>query len=223
LRQSFQSAIQDASVAEPYEISRNLLAIVPYQDGLLWDGEAGHSRVLMATWTSWTGYDAQVGKSIPVDILLKSIETSRDVWVSPANEMAAAALKCRHLPFNHRVLRMEQFLGLPPNGGKTRFVEFWVDPDDLFRPAPDPEITDHEASLDYPRSSRFVTVSESHQQWMASLIASSYSENGYPWTRLGYTYDWGNLCSHVGLSEFVIRSGASVTVRAVTLNEYYLN
>ncbi len=28
---------------------------------------------------------------------------------------------------------------------------------------------------------------------------------GYPWTRLGYTYDWGNPRNPVGLSEFVLR------------------
>ena len=27
----------------------------------------------------------------------------------------------------------------------------------------------------------------------------------YPWTRLGYTYDWGNPRNLVGLSEFVLR------------------
>lgn len=26
-----------------------------------------------------------------------------------------------------------------------------------------------------------------------------------PWTRLGYTYDWGNNDNHVGLSEFIVR------------------
>ena len=34
--------------------------------------------------------------------------------------------------------------------------------------------------------------------------ARSYpASSPYPWTRLGYTYDWGSR-NHVGLSEFVV-------------------
>jgi hypothetical protein len=41
---------------------------------------------------------------------------------------------------------------------------------------------------------------------------------GYPWTRLGYSYDWGNPTNHVGLSEFVLRidpnkNGGEITVK----------
>lgn len=36
----------------------------------------------------------------------------------------------------------------------------------------------------------------------------------YPWTRLGYTYDWGSG-SHVGMSEYVIPGGMTVQVKAV--------
>ncbi len=41
---------------------------------------------------------------------------------------------------------------------------------------------------------------------------------GCPWTQLGYTYDWGNSKSHVGLSEFVLRidpnkDGGEVEIR----------
>lgn len=43
----------------------------------------------------------------------------------------------------------------------------------------------------------------------------------YPWTRLGYTYDWGNAKSRVGLSEFVIRKGARLTVHSVSTTEGY--
>jgi len=38
---------------------------------------------------------------------------------------------------------------------------------------------------------------------------------GYPWTRLGYTYDWGNPDSEVGLSEFVITAGATIKIENV--------
>ena len=43
----------------------------------------------------------------------------------------------------------------------------------------------------------------------------------YPWTRLGYTYDWGPAKSPVGLSEFVVFKGSTVGVRKVYTNEEY--
>jgi hypothetical protein len=52
-----------------------------------------------------------------------------------------------------------------------------------------------------------------------SSNSSSYGfwqKTRYPWTGLGYTYDW---CSqdtkHVGASEFVIRPGSVVNVTAI--------
>ena len=43
----------------------------------------------------------------------------------------------------------------------------------------------------------------------------------YPWPRLGYTYDWGNAISRVGISEFVVREGARMTVHSVSTTEDY--
>lgn len=220
LETSFQAAVNDAEVAEPQEVCRDLAAITAYEKSLIWEGVPGESRVLVVTWTSWTGYDDQVGKSIAVADLAKSIETDRDTWVTLAPQIQEF---CKGLVLNddRMTLRLEQLLGLPPHDGKTRFVEFWVDPADLFRPSADPAITDHEAELDFPGSELFVAVSSAHITWYDNQVATSYGPGGYPWTRLGYTYDWGNPLSEVGLSEFVIRTGATVTVKSVTLNGDY--
>ena len=113
-------------------------------------------------------------------------------------------------------LRLEQHLGLPSGTGKDRFVQLRVHPEDLFRPSPDPEVTDSVASLDFPAE-----VSQTHKDWIDGLMASSYGEDGYPWTRLGYTYDWAPGASEIGASEFVIRSGSTVGVDSVqSLAEY---
>ena len=43
----------------------------------------------------------------------------------------------------------------------------------------------------------------------------------FPWTRLGYTYDWGESENHIGLSEFVVRKGADIEIDSVsTVNDY---
>ncbi|MEZ4436423.1 MAG: hypothetical protein R3F65_28825 [bacterium] len=59
-------------------------------------------------------------------------------------------------------------------------------------------------------------MSDEHRMWVEALTEESYGE-GYPWTRLGYTYDWDPAAgSVVGLSEFVIRPGSVVGVESVT-------
>lgn len=207
LEAAYQQAIADAAVAEPDEISHDLTPIVDYNEDLIRD----NGRVLVVAWTDWTGYDALVDQTI---------EASRDIWVTVAPEVQQFCDTHFILP-SMLTLRLEQLLGLPPDAGKTRFVEFWVEPDELFRPSPDPEVTDREAELGYPVSADYVTVSEAHIQWITDLEAISYLENGYPWTRLGYTYDWGNPCSEIGLSEYVIPKGAVIEVHSVTLTDEY--
>jgi len=116
------------------------------------------------------------------------------------------------------VLRIEQLLGLPPCSDYSDFVEMWVDPADLFRPAPDNEITDKICELEFPAG-----TDEIYKQWFKDNFQHSYTSPGYPWTRLGYTYDWGPSQSEIGLSEFVIKNGAAVIVKSVISTQSYLN
>lgn len=204
LHYAYSQAIKDAEVAQYDEISRNLVAIVPSNDALRWNNDYG--EVLVATWTSWDGYDDRVRSTMTL---------SREVWVTAVPEVKAFCRE-QHITPAQIALRLEQLLGLPPASEKTKFVEMWADPNDLFRPSPDPEVSDHEAELDFPVSHQFVTVSEPHRQWFRELKKKSYGQQGYPWTRLGYTYDWGNPSSEIGVSEFVVRGGATVRIHAVT-------
>jgi len=50
---------------------------------------------------------------------------------------------------------------------------------------------------------------------MRNVLESYQVPNGYPWTRLGYTYDWNPNSPEVGLSEYIVRGGSTVTVAAV--------
>ena len=212
LEAAFVAAREDAKTAEASEISRNLIAITPHEPALVWDGEPGESRVLMVMWSDWDGYTQEsVGETLL---------TPWNFWVTAAPELqhwcTANQPRCAYLD-----RRLEQLLGLPPHDGKDRFVAFWVEPDDLFRPSPDPEITDHEAELDFPRSPNFLTIHATHIAWFNALRATSYEDDGYPWTRLGYTYDWGRKDTDIGLSEFIIRAGAWVEIQEVTPTDAY--
>lgn len=202
----YQAAVDDAEQASPGEISRQLQAVVPANTSLRWRGEPGQSEVLVVTWTDWRGYDGGEGTDMTL---------GRDVWVTLVPDLQDF---CRRLPQRHSKAvsrRLEQVLGLPPDDGRDRFVEIWAHPQDLLRPCPDPEISDHECELDFPVSA-YSVLSPHYKTWFDNLMATTYGEGGYPWTRLGYTYDWGRRRgSEVGLSELLIRKGAQVTISKV--------
>ncbi|MDD5337702.1 MAG: hypothetical protein PHS02_04430 [Candidatus ainarchaeum sp.] len=194
LQTAYAEAVADAKYATTGEIYHNLTSITPGNAGLMWKD----NRALFVTWTSYTGYDNLTGQETNL---------SREVWASVDNEIKDF---CTSVPGQNLTLRLEQKLGLPPGSGKTRFVEIYASPSDIFRPCPDPEITDSECGLDYPEN-----VSAEHVLWFEDKNVTSYLGTGYPWTRLGYTYDWGSS-NHVGMSEFVIRGGAEVMIYNVS-------
>ncbi|MCG2830088.1 MAG: hypothetical protein L6302_03480, partial [Desulfobacteraceae bacterium] len=118
LRQNYLKAVKDAEVAEPNEIIRNLTAIVPTNMDLLWQGEPGNMRVLVVTWTSWQVYNDKEGQPVVIP---------KNIWVTTVPELKKFC-KSKKLAQKEINLRIEQLLGLPPDSGKTIFVEFWVNP-----------------------------------------------------------------------------------------------
>ena len=205
----YNRAILDAEIAEPNEISSNLIAIVPENKDLVWRKDReGNANVLVTTWTKYPGYDDKIGQ--PMDLQI-------DIWVTAVPEMKN---RCRSIS-GDQTLRIKQLLGLPLRAGYTKFVEMWVKPTDLFRPTADPEITDHQAEIDFRPANPFTTLSDDYRKWFAAQKKTSYQTNGYPWTRLGYTYDWGNPDHPEGLSEFIIIKGARVEIKAVTSTADY--
>lgn len=198
LEPAYLEAVRDAERAEPDEICRQLIALTADQDELVWEGECGRSRVLMLRWVSGTQFDRFVGQ----DLVL-----AEDSFVTP---VPAVATWFRSRAITPTVGRLEQLLGLPPGTGKNRLVELWAWPETMVRPSPDPEVTDREAGLEFPDG-----VNDSYRAWFENRRESCYRGPApYPWTRLGYTYDWGSA-NHLGVSEFVVPRGTEVGVRAV--------
>lgn len=107
-------------------------------------------------------------------------------------------------------LRLKQLLGLPPNASKNCFMRFWVKASDLYRPCKDSAITDNYCDIDFPAGTDTAYVS-----WWTNYYTGSYSSaalyNNYPFTGLGYTYDWSPANNtHKGLSEFCIKKNSTV-------------
>ena len=226
IEQMYLNAVNDARTAEYSEISKNLTAINKYNPNLVWEGEAGDSRILMLTWTSGDYYDDSVGDDYYLPV---------NVWVTVSPELKNYFSEHGYSSGEITSLKIEQLLGVPPNSGKTKFIEIWADPVSLFRPSPDPEITDSQAELDFTPDkfrvySDTITIKEgdnsyTYKDWFNYLRSTSYNtETPYPWTRLGYTYNWGDTENHVGLSEFVIKSDSTVGIKSVTSTmEYFEN
>jgi len=134
------------------------------------------------------------------------------------------------------LLRLTQVLGLQaPADGETLentcMLEFYVSPKYLFRPSADPDVTHESIALAFdPNESQklsntFIFCSKPctlelcdcgqsggimvpYKDWFNIRRSTVFSQNPYPWTGLGYTYDWGNPNPpHFGISEFVINAG----------------
>ncbi|MEM9925451.1 MAG: hypothetical protein AAF915_17140 [Cyanobacteria bacterium P01_D01_bin.50] len=200
LQRSYQLAVEDAADALEDEIYKGLLPIVPDNPDLKWREVDGKPQVLMVTWSSWNGYDEKVGQKM---------QLTREVWTTAVPELQKFASQLQ-LNENNLNVRLEEYLGLPAHNGKTKFVQMWVYPKDLYRPCPDSEIDDTQCDLDFPNP-----VDAQHEEWINKQIINSYGEKGYPWTRLGYTYDWGRIGTEIGASEFVVRAGAEVDIDSV--------
>jgi hypothetical protein len=141
-----------------------------------------------------------------------------EVWLTPSPSLRDFC-RATGLQGDALTARLEQLMGLPPNNGKDRIVTMWVPTDGMFRPSPDPEIDDSTAELHFPPG-----VSDEHRKWIEDLEAVSYGPDGYPWTRLGYTYDWSpDSPTEVGLSEFVVRPGTEIVIDSVQSQDDYCN
>ncbi len=226
LEQAYMAAVEDAKIAEESEICSNLIPIVESNENLTWQGEPGNKRVLVLTCAPYFVRDTYMGhegENLTV--------WWGDSWVTVVPEVKEFIQNCT-LSEENLTLRVEQLLGLPPKNESKFLVELWVDPDDLFRPSPDPEITDTESQLDFSAN-----VSRAHVMWFFENLLSVYYGDGYyngllsshytggqrcPWTRLGYTYDWGNPESEIGVSEYVIKKDSEVIIESATnITEYF--
>lgn len=104
-------------------------------------------------------------------------------------------------------LRFKQLIGLPLESNYTHFTAFWVNPNDIIRPAYNTDITSGESKEKFSKDE-----TKEFEEWFEENILWSYFDSKYPWTRLGYTYDWADNGVEYGLSEFIIKKDAEVTV-----------
>ena len=199
----YDAALADARTVEPEEVLPLKTSFTRDNPYAIWN-DAG-DRVLVATWNDTPGaYPA--GRTVTIG--------EEAVWVFSGAEMKAwYGQNSQGVADWH--LRLCQLIGLPPGTDYDSVTLLWVDPGDLVRPAYDPDITSGEMSTT-------LTGDDWFQDWFAQNEAASYGEGGYPWTRLGYTYDWADNGTEYGLTEFIIRPGAAAAVEQTMPTDAYL-
>lgn len=216
----YANSIEDASFPKESEIFDELVALSPNNNNLMWKEINGKQHVLAATWKSAT--IASYWKLGEEGLY----NTGRfENWVTIVPQLSQKLDQFKFKKQSEVERRLEQMLGLPPNNGKEVFIEMWVKPSDLFRPCPDKEVTDGACGVCFPNA-----TDSTHIAWINNLRVNSFytnpencDQNRYPWTQLGYTYDWNPYNkTHVGLSEFVIQPGADIYVTRKDSTHIYL-
>lgn len=115
--------------------------------------------------------------------------------------------------------RLRQLIGLAPDNEATHFTAMWVKPEDVKRPANVQEIGDVSMT-----DSLAENTDEAFKEWFDGNIIWSYFDSAYPWTRLGYTYDWAaDAEDEYGLSEFLVADGSEVEAAYTVTTEEMLS
>jgi hypothetical protein len=216
----YHVAVEDAAVVEPDEI----FPLRPLFDPPAPDAApAAMPTTTVVTWTNWDGYKPGQSNTLGTDVWIVALSEMQEALRAFPPKLSQPACE----------LRLSQLLGLPPNTRKSRFVVMSIpralaDTSDVFRPTADPDVakpwpgagpSDIDGVTAFPPR-----VPPPHVGWIASQMLASYKASrvlppgktlGYPWTRLGYTYNWRPGASERGLSEYVLRRGATVQVSTV--------
>ncbi len=233
VRKAYAKALRASRHPRPRKVSADLVALVPANDDLVWNEDG---KVLMVTWTRAKYYLDEdryaPGKGFPLAV---------ESWFTAAPFVQQY---CRRLKLDDSMLvqRLRQRIGLPPSGGNDAFLQIWIDPENLFRPCPDPEISDGRCEVDVYAGGGEGRTKKRHRlpwacdpararpdaepgdpehfQWLCDNWKNSFGNDelfaNYPWTALGYTYDWGDPANPRGASEFVAPKGTVVIFHSLT-------
>lgn len=213
----YQQAMEDVVYLKKSNVYDDLVAINKSNKDLIWKTVNGEEYVLMLTWKG----QGSIGFYEPY--LNWGFFNTGDwpVWLTTAPQLLNFMKKENPKDVN---MRLKQLLGLPPSSIYTHFVELWVRPKDLFRPCLDNEIADKTCDLCFPS-----TVDSAYKAWINDTRLSRYYPddcglmNQYPWTSLGYTYDWNPKSKrHIGMSEFVLPANKNAVVNGIYTTEEYL-
>lgn len=186
-------------------------------------------------WTDYPSYQPNNHYVMPINLFVTRID-----------EMKSACHKLARVTSSSKLQdKINQLLGLPETNKPRRFVQLTMNVEQpnngvlanysnttvgqaLFRPCGNPDVHAAACGTDFADG-----VTDEFKLWIYQKTRQSYHEStvdpatqqihyGYPWTDLGYTYNWGTN-NHVGLTEFVVKKGAEVQVQQQADGSAYLD
>ena len=189
----FDQAVEDAMIAEDGEI----LPVVSLDEGEPYAVYDDEGRVLLYTFHKYPD-------SYPdgTDVKLEW----GNVWTFTGGELEDWYQENKEGVTDWQA-RMKELLGLTPDNESNYVTAMWAKPEDVFRPAYVSDIGTVEMTDSFADD-----VDEDYKAWFDANIISSYYDGEYPWTRLGYTYDWADNGQAYGLSEFIVKQDSDVKV-----------
>lgn len=197
----WEAAMADAVFSDDDEVME-LVTLTAGDPQVIWDEDG--EQVLLLTWHDYAEACA------PGDVL-----AHEEIWATSLGEMEDWYGENR-AGVTDWELRFAQLLGVPDDGSHTRFTAFWISPREVLRPA---YITDVTAQMEnsYQQAS-----DPAYREWFEANILYSYFESAYPWTRLGYTYDWSGGDSDYGLTEFLVQDGSASEIEFTYTTEEFV-
>ncbi len=157
-----------------------------------------------------------------------TLTNSYGTWVTVEPEVKEI---CKGYQRNEVIQKLHYLLGLQPavpSDSNAKFVRVSIAQQKVgptgggvFRPCPDPDPTKTACANTINGPQAFVS-------WFANQQVFSYrkgpdlKQTGYPWTRLGYTYNWDPQASDIrGAQEYIVPGGTQVKVIEIVSPEEY--
>lgn len=200
----YEQSVEDAVFAEEDEIME-LVSLTSEDDRVTWDDQG---RVLLLTFHRYPDSYPE-GETVTLEW--------GEVWTFTEKEMASRFAEEMKEDKDYD-LALKHLLGLPQEKESTTVTAFWVDPEDVLRPAYQMDATDGSMTVTLSDD-----VDEEDKAWFDQNILDSYFYGDYPWTRLGYTYNWGGHGTEYGVTEFLVKAGAQVEVEYTKTEEEFVN
>ena len=209
---AYRAAISDAAVASPRKVVP-LLAL------------PSAATLSVVSLMSATKVPSCSKDALPCAVTLGD----RPLWVTLSGEVQDL---CRSWKLRGDALRnrLKQLLGMPEDPPSpfpaAVFVELRVARQSLERPCLGVDASDPvqpKCTLDAQPTTPATLRAFVGQQMAASYVVDRPGSPGYPFTRLGYTYDWAQAAraDHYGASEFIVTPTSTVEVLAVVSTDDY--
>lgn len=198
----YDEGIKDAVFADEDEIME-LVSLTKDDTRVEWDAQG---RVLLLTLHNYPDSYPE-GEKVTLEW--------GTVWTFVEKDMESAyAKEAKYGEDSDMILK--QLIGLPPDGEYSTVTGFWVDTKDVVRPAYQPNPLDGSMTTEFSEN-----VDAEFKTWFDDNILDSYFYGEYPWTRLGYTYNWSGHGTEYGVTEFLVKQGAEVEVEfTVSADEF---